>query len=170
MADKPLQLVSGIPTEVEATVVSAGAGNAGDLVALDSSGLIDASVLPPSVGQNVDSLATFENLTAGDFVNLFSDAGTAKVRKADADNDRPAHGFVRANVTAPAAATVYGPGELNDQLSALTVGATYFLDTTAGGITATAPTAAGAIVQQLGVAKSTTALRFLDTTVVKRAS
>jgi hypothetical protein len=46
MADKPLQIVSDIPTEVEATVVSAGAANAGELVALDANGRLDESLLP----------------------------------------------------------------------------------------------------------------------------
>ena len=168
-ADKPLHIVSGVPTEVEATVVSAGAGNAGDIVALDSAGLIDSSLLPPSVGQNVDSIASSENLSAGDWVNIYDNTGTINVRKADADNAREAHGFVRTAVTSPAAATVYGPGELNDQMSGLTVGADYFLSTTPGGVTTTAPTAASAIVQRLGRAKSATAIRFLDSTVIKRA-
>lgn len=162
MADKPLQLIAGLPTEVEATVVSAGAGNAGDIVALDASGLLDASVLPAGVGQNVDTIVSFENLTAGDWVNVFDDAGTVKVRKADNSNDRRAHGFVRANVTAPANATVYGPGELNDQLSGLTLGAEYYLSTS-GAETATVPSASGALVQGLGAAKSTTAIRFIPT-------
>ncbi len=169
MADKPLQIVSGVPTEVEATVTSAGAGNAGDIVALDGSGLLDPSVLPAGVGQNVDIIASSENLAAGDWVNIYDNGGTINVRKADADNGREAHGFVRAAVTSPANATVYGPGELNDQVSGLTVGLDYFLHTTPGGVTTTAPTATGAIIQRLGRAKSATAIRFLDSTVIKRA-
>lgn len=169
MADKPLQLVNGIPTEVEATVTSAGAGNAGDVVALDGSGKLDSSVLPAGVGQNTDSIASFENLAAGDFVNVFDDSGTIKCRKADANADKPAHGFVLAAVTAPAAATIYGPGELNSQLSSLTLGALYFLSETAGGVTTTPPASSGAVVQPLGVAKSTTALRFLNQGYYKRA-
>lgn len=169
MADKPLQIVSGVPTEVEAKVTTSGAPDAGKIVALDSSGLLDSSLLPASVGQNVDVIASSENLSAGDFVNIYDNGGTINVRKADADNSREAHGFVRAAVTSPANATVYGPGELNDQVSGLTVGADYFLHTTPGGVTTTAPTAAGAIVQRLGRAKSATAIRFLDSTVIKRA-
>ena len=49
MAQKALQLVNGKITQVEATVVSAGAGDAGEYVALDSSGKLDVSVLPTGV-------------------------------------------------------------------------------------------------------------------------
>ena len=66
-------------------------------------------------------------------------------------------------------AKVYGPGELNDQLSGLTGGTRYFLGT-AGGETATVPTAAASIVQGLGVAKSATAIRFAPTGPYKRAA
>lgn len=170
MADKPLQLVSGVPTEVEATVASAGAGNAGDLVALDAAGLLDVSVMPAGVGQNVDTFPTSETLAAGAFVNIWNDGGTMKVRNADATvNAFEAHGFVKALFTHPTTATVYGPGELNDAKTGLTLGAVYFLGTTAGAIQTTAPSATGEIVQRLGTAKSATAIRFLDSTVIKRA-
>lgn len=169
MADKYLKIGSnGLPTEVEAKVISAGAGDAGKVVALDGAGKLDSTVLPAGVGQNVSTLPAFENLAAGDWVNIFDDAGTAKVRKADNSNGRRAHGFVRASVTSPANATVYGPGELNDQLSAMTLGAEYFLGTAAAE-TSTAPTASGSIVQGLGVAESATAIRFSPTVPLVRA-
>lgn len=167
-AQKPLQLVAGVPTEVSALDSSAGAGDAGKIVALDAAGLLNANMMPAGIGQNLDSIVSFENLAAGDFVNIFDDTGTIKVRKADA-NGKKAHGFVLAAVTAPAAASVYGPGELNSQLSGLTIGAEYFLSETPGAVTTTAPTTSGAYVQPLGVAKATTAIRMLDTTVYVRA-
>lgn len=168
-AQKVLQLVSGLPTEVSAVDTSAGAGDAGKIVALDASGLLSSTMMPAGFGQNVDTIASSENLSAGDFVNIYDNAGTINVRKADADNGRPAHGFVKAAVTSPANATVYGPGELNDQLSGLTVGGDYFLSATAGGVTTTAPTASGAYVQYLGRAKSATALRLLNVQPFVRA-
>jgi hypothetical protein len=170
MAQKPLQIVGGIPTEVEATVVSAGAGDAGEIVALDSNGKIDSSVLPVGVGQNLDSIISSENLAAGDWVNVYDNAGTINVRKADADNNRPAHGFVLAAVTSPAAAAVYGPGELNNQETGLTVGAMYFLSDTAAALTATAPTAASAIVQPIGIALTATSIRMLNQFYMKRSA
>lgn len=168
-AQKPLQLINGLPEEVPAVQVSSGPTDAGKVVALNDNGDIDESMLPPGVGLNIDVLPSFENLAAGDWVNTFDDAGTVKVRKADNSNGRQADGFVREAVTAPANATVYGPGELNDQLSGLTGGTRYFLGTV-GGETDTVPTAAASIVQGLGVAKSATAIRFAPTGPYKRAS
>lgn len=169
MADKYLKIGSdGLPTEVEGLVSSAGVGDAGKIPALDSAGKLDTSVLPAGVGQNVSLIVASENLVAGDWVNIFDDAGTPKVRKADNSNTRRAHGFVRAAFSVAATATVYGPGEVNDQLSTMTVGAEYFLGT-AGSETTTAPTASGSIVQGIGVAESATAIRFAPTIPLKRA-
>ena len=169
MADKYLKVgTTHLHEEQEATVVSTGVSEAGDIVALGADGLLDPSVLPAGVGQNVDVIPSFENLAAGDWVNIFDDSGTVKVRKADNSNQRRAHGFVKAAVTAPANASVYGPGELNDQLTGLTLGVEYYLGT-GGGETATIPSATGEIAQGLGVTKSTTAIRFNPSQPVLRA-
>lgn len=171
MADKFLKTgTNGLPTEQEFTVVSTGVSEAGQPVALGSDGLLDESVLPTGIGQNMDVIPASENLSAGDFVNLWLDSGTTKVRKADASNGRLADGFVRAAVTAPANANVFGPGELNDQLTGLTGGTAYFLSTTSAGDVQTAvPTGANETVQPLGVAKSSTAIRFNPGTPIVRA-
>lgn len=168
MAAKYLGIGSdGLPTEVEGKVTSAGAGDAGKIPALDSSGRLDTTLMPAGVGQNVSSLVASEDLAAGDYVNIWNDAGAVKVRKADNSNARRAHGFVRASVAMAAKATVYGVGELNDQRTSLTVGSEYFLGTAGGAVTA-APTAAGSIVQGVGVAESATAIRFVPALPMKR--
>lgn len=156
MAQKPLQLVNGKITQVEATVVSAGAGDAGELVALDSSGKIDVSVLPTGLGPNVKLILASENIGAGKYVNIFDNTGTPNVRLADNSNSREAHGFLLDAVTSGSNATVYFEGTNND-LSGLTSGARQFLGT-AGGVTATPPTfAGGATISQLvGTAISAT--------------
>lgn len=165
MAAKPLQLVSGRPTEVEANITSAGAGDSGKLVALDSGGKIDQTMMPAGVGPDSISITSSENLAAGDFVNIWDDAGTPKVRKADASAasaGKAADGFVIAAVTSPAAATVYFEGS-NTQLSGLTGGTVYVLShSTPGGVVAlaSATTTAGHSLQILGKAHSTTALNF----------
>jgi hypothetical protein len=160
MADKPLQVVNGLVTQVEATVSSAGAANAGDIVALDSAGKLDQSVMPTGIGADTLSVVSSENLTAGNFVNIYDDAGTAKVRKADAtDATKPAVGFVKDNVTAPAAATVYFEGS-NTALTGLTAGTRMYLATTPGTATATAPSATGNFMQYLGMATSATSIAF----------
>lgn len=162
MADKYLASIAGQRTEVEATVTSAGAGNAGDIVALDGTGKLDNSVLPTGVGPEVVVLASSENLTAGDFVNIWNDSGTPKARKADATSvGKEANGFVLANVTSPANATVYLAG-INNQVSGLTGGTNYFLSaSTPGGIVSTAPSTAGNVVQYIGKASGAAAIYFV---------
>ena len=152
---------SGKLTEVQPITTSAGVADASKIAQTDSTGRFDISLMPVGIGAEVSVLASFENLTAGNFCNIFSDSGTPKARKADATtNAKPAHGFVLSNVTAPANATVYGISGKNTALSSLTIGADYWLATTAGGVTATAPSSAGNWVQELGTAESATEMVF----------
>jgi hypothetical protein len=152
---------SGKLKEVAAIQSSTGAPDADKIPALNSSGVFDISFMPPGVGAEVVIAASSENLVAGNFVNLHNNGGTINVRKADATtNAKPADGFVLANVTSPANATVYLISAQNTAVSGLTVGADYWLSTTAGAVTATAPSTAGNIVQRLGKAKSATELVF----------
>lgn len=165
MADKLLQIhpTLNVPYEVEATVVSAGAGSAGDVVALNASGKLDVSVLPTGIGPDVVVIEASENLGAGDFVNIYESAGTVYVRLADASAANAgeiAHGFVLNNVNSGDNATVYFEG-INDQLSGLTPGITYALSATdPGGVVplSSATTTAGESLQILGVATSTTSI------------
>lgn len=160
-AAKYLALISGEFKQVSATVSSAGSGDDGKIVALDSSGKLDVSVMPVGIGADTKTLAASENLSAGDLVNVWNDSGTAKVRKADASSTaKRAHGFVLSAVTSGNNATVYMEGTVTG-LSSLTLGGNYFLSgSTAGAITTTAPSTAGHIVQQVGVALSATELSF----------
>jgi len=154
-----LALIGGKLKEVIATVTSAGAGNAGNIPALDDTGRLDSSVMPAGIGANTKTLPAYENLAAGDFVNEFLDAGVLKVRKADATAaGKEADGFVLAAVTAGSDAAVYPLSGSNTQCSGLTIGDIYYLATTAGGVTNTAPSGSGNVVQKLGKAVSTTEL------------
>ena len=157
-AKKFLRLVAGVFTEVAATVTSAGAGSDGDLVALDSSGRLDNSVMPVGIGTDTKTIAASESLAAGDWVNVWNSTG-AKVRKADATTaGKEAHGFVLAAVSSGANALVYFEGT-NTQVSGQTPGPVY-LQTTAGTGGATIPSASGNVVQNLGVALSATEVNF----------
>lgn len=159
MAAKYLRLNSGVPTETEATVSSAGAGDAGKIVALDAAGKLDNSTMPSGIGADTASIAASENLAAGDLVNIHNSSG-AKVRKADASAaGKEAHGFVLAAVTAPASATVYFEGS-NAQISGATPGVLYLSATVPGGFTSTAPSGTGQVVQRVGVATEATSLNF----------
>lgn len=153
-----LRLVAGRVQEVLGIQTSAGAGDAGKIAALDAAGRFDVTMMPVGVGPDVKIFPTSENLSAGNWVNVYdAGAGVMTARKADATTaGKECDGYVTAGTTSPANATVYFGG-INNQLSALTGGAFYYLDTTAGaGVATTPPSGSGNVVQLLGKAISTT--------------
>ena len=167
-AKKFLRLVNGVLTEIFGVQTSAGAGNAGDLVSLDDSGRIDGSMMPVGIGADTSNVVASEALAAGDFVNVWNDAGAFKVRKADATAaGKEAHGFVLAAVASAGTATVYFEGT-NTQVTGQTPG-TVFLQTVAGKGGAVPPSAPGNAVQQIGVATGATTINFERGTVVTLA-
>lgn len=163
-----LDNVAGEMQQKAAINTSAGAGDAGKIPALDSAGRMSPTMLPVGVGVLVKSIVSSENLAARDMVNVWNDAGTIKVRKADANNNMPCHGYVSAAVTSPAAADVYFDGIISGFVG-LTLGARYYLSETAGEITATPPSASASLVQYIGVAVSATEIEFDPADYVKLA-
>lgn len=156
-----LRIVAGVVTQVFGVQTSAGSANAGDIVALDESGKIDNTMMPVGIGADTKILPASEALAAGDEVNIWSDAGTAKVRKADASTTgKESNGFVLAAVSSGANATVYFEGT-NTQKTGLTPGAPYFLSaTTPGAVVSTSPSAYGQVSQYIGKALSATELSY----------
>jgi len=144
--------------EVTPKTVSAGATDAGKLFVPDASGKWDESLLPTTDGAR--AIQASEALSAGDFVNVFSDSGIPKLRRADASSIATrAHGFVKAAAAIGESAKFYESGSAAG-FSGLTVGATYFLsDSAPGEATATVPTASGHIAQVVGVAVSATEIQ-----------
>lgn len=144
----------------EATSVSTGVAEAGDIVSLNAQGQLDETLFPPGLGDDLKLITVGEDVEAGDFVNIFDDAGVPSIRPADNSNGREAHGFVRDTVAAGGTTTVYFEG-VNDALTALVPGQTYFLGT-GGDVVVTPPdltnaaTPIGTIVQPLGTACATT--------------
>jgi hypothetical protein len=157
---KFLNLTGGVPTQETAINTSAGAGDANKIVKLDAAGRFDPSMMPVGTDIDVLTVTTSEALSAGDFVNLHSSTGL-KVRKADATSaGKEAHGFVLASAASGAAATVYLAGT-NTAVTGRTVGARQFLHTTAGApLETTGPSATGNVSQVIGVATSTTSIKF----------
>lgn len=157
-----LARVAGRIKQIAAIVVSAGAGDAGKIVALDGGGKLDASLLPAGIGANQVVAPSSENLSAGDFINLYSNAGALTARKADNSNGREAWGYVEAAVTSPANATVKRLNTVNGNRTGLTPGSQYWLGTAGGVITtpldATDVANANKVCQYLGYAKSATEL------------
>jgi hypothetical protein len=157
MADKFVDKTGG--EEVLKTPIqnSAGAGDSGKLVALDDNGLLDSSFLPPGTVDTISAPAS-ENLAARDYVNVWNDAGTTKVRKADATDDtKPADGIVIASVTSGASATVYKRGRITG-FTGLTADSKYYLSETAGIGATTPPSASGNVMQPLGFSEGTTVM------------
>lgn len=124
-------------------------------------GTIDPSVLPTGIGADVKNAPASEALAAGDLVNIWDDAGVAKVRKADATAEgKEATGFVKAAVTSGATAAVYMEGRITG-LTGLTPGARLYLSAaTPGRAVAVAPSSAGNVVQWVGDAVDTTEMDF----------
>ena len=158
MADRYQTLDNGCKKLQEATTVSTGVAEAGDIIALDSTGKIDPSLLPTGVGADVKMIVAGEAIDAGDFVNIYESGGSAFIQKADNSNNRQADGFVISAVTNGGLATVYFEGG-NTALSGLTIGDRYYLDT-AGNVTNVPvdpnTAAAGTLHQYLGKATSAT--------------
>ena len=152
-------LADGATHLVTAIASSSGASDKDKLVATGSDGKLSLSLMPTGLDVAAEDMTASEALSVGNFINIFLDSGTRKVRKADAANNRPAHGFVLANIAADDHGTVYTSG-LNSQLSGLDAGKKYFLGTTPGATSATVALNSGEIVQPLGTAISATTLRF----------
>lgn len=184
IAQKVITNNAGQLQEVASISTSAGAADAGKIIATNASGQIDGSflnatvssspnklvmtggdgkidvsVLPTGVGADTAVINASEALAAGDLVNIWNNSGTANARKADASTaGKEAHGFVLAAVASGQPATVYFEGT-NTQMTGLTPGRQY-LSTTPGKTSATAPTGSGQVVQVVGFAVSATAMSF----------
>lgn len=144
------------------TVINAsttgGLPNANKIIKAKADGTLDVTFLPSGVGVETEVIPASEALSAGNAINKWIDTGVLKVRKADA-NGKPADGFVKASVSSGADATVYITGA-NDAVTGLTPGR-IFLSATAGAYSSTPPAeGSGLIHQELGFANSATFLQF----------
>lgn len=149
---------SGKKEEVVATVTGGTVTEAGDIVALDATGRLSATIMPVGVTADTYTGNAAEALTAGDFVYINASGEVAKSSATSGGYD--ADGFVLSSFLSGAAALVYFEGR-NTALSGLTVGARYYLsDSTPGGFTDTPVTGTGKRHQYLGKAITATSLAF----------
>ena len=140
---------------VTAVQTSAGSGDADKLIRLDAAGKLDSSFMPAGFGGSTQTIVASENLAAGDAVNIYDNAGTKTVRKANAtDTTKPCNGFVLSSVTSAANATVYFDGQNTaipvGSYVAADIGKRVFLSTSSGLYTLTPPSTTGNLVQVLG--------------------
>lgn len=165
--DKFLSIdTDGNMVEESALQTSSGSGDSGKVIQTNDSGVVDETMLPTYEG--IDLTAS-EALDAGDLINVWDDAGTAKMRKADASGGKPAHGYVLNSVSSTSTGTAYGEGKLTG-LSGLTPGASQFLsDSTAGTVTESPVTTSGNLLQKVGEAVSTTTVAFERREAITRA-
>lgn len=158
-AQKYIRNDAGSLKETSASQTSTGVADAGKIVALDDYGKLDSTMLPTGFGDDVALIQASENLSAGEWVNVWNNTGAFRARKADATVEgKETHGFVLENVTSGQNARVFFEGT-NNQVTGQTPGRV-FLATTAGQGSATAPTGSGNIVQIIGFATSATTVNF----------
>lgn len=136
-------------------------GHAGMAAVLDGTGKWHMSLMPVGVGAEVVIGNASEALAAGNLCNIHAVATALALRKASATAVATnANGFVLASFASGASSTMYGVSNEITGLSGLTIGAQYYLSSTAGGIATTAPTGDNHIVQRIGRAHSVSAIIF----------
>jgi len=145
-------------TEKLSADLSAGAGDAGRIVALNAQGEIDSSMLP-EIGSA--AVVAGEDLAAWDVVEVYNDAGTPKARKSSAASGTPrsAVAFTKTAILTGVTGKVYFEGVLSGQVG-LTPGARQYLSETFGAITATPIVGAAKLHQFIGKAISATEVDF----------
>lgn len=144
---KPLVMIGGVVRGLPAGDSISGAGEGGD----------------GGGAAYVFSLPAHENLDAGNFVNIFTDAGAAKVRKASASLARSADGFVASSFPVGSLVVIKPLGEPHTHSNGLTPGREYWLGES-GGISEFPPSAneVYAIAQTVGVAVNTSTIKTAE--------
>lgn len=161
-----LARIGGMTQQVLALVISSGVADAGKIVATDETGKLDKSVMPLGIEANTIAAVASEAITAGKFVNFFSDSGTFSIRLADNANNRRADGFIIEDVSLSDNALVYPLDGTNSHMTGLTAGSRYWLGTS-GGVTATPLDEndlanKGKLSQMVGIASSATEIVTSD--------
>lgn len=151
--------------EVIPITTSAGATDGGKVIATDpTTGRLHPNLLPTGVAPVTKQALSSEALAAGNWVNMYNNAGVLNVRNADSSvQGKEANGFVLAAFGNGATVDVYETGT-NNQLTGLTPGADYWLDPANPGKSVTPEPAytAGQVSQYLGRATAANEILFAD--------
>ena len=152
--------------EVTAIVASPGTGQSA-IPSLDpATGQLSPTIIPG--GEDV-ALEASEDLSANDLVNIWDDAGTFKVRKADASSFATrAMGFVQAAYLTGAIAVVKGEGIVSGQVG-LDPADDVFLSTTPGETSQSPATGTAEVWQTVGHPVSATQFAFEKGEAICRA-
>jgi len=158
--EKFLTKGTGVFQEAQAIDTSAGVSSAGKIACLGEDGRFNENMMPAGVAaETVVCKAGVGGLAANDVVYIHLVTTTLTADKADAtDATKRAQGYVKEVAEAGANVTVYLDGELPG--TGLTPGAKYYLTTTPGTVSATAPTGSGNMVQCVGEAVGESEIKF----------
>ena len=132
------------------------------LYGLDQAAVVGTAITANTLPTSADAVGVVlasEALVAGNLVNVWSDNGLFKVRRATsvAGTSYPAHGFVLDSVASGALVHVYYTG-LNTALSGMSPGVQYL--SALGAVTSQPSVATGAVVQRVGFATAANMLSF----------
>lgn len=126
-------------------------GNAGYVLTDNGSGADPTFQAPASSGNPTAVILAAADIAAGDLVNVYNNAGTANVVPADNTSSTTfANGVALSAISNTTSGTITFGAVKVTGLSGLTPGQ-LFLDT-AGGVTSTAPSSSGDVVQPVGLA------------------
>jgi hypothetical protein len=152
---------TGRVNQVAAASSSAGAADANKLVKLDSGGKLDATMMPAGLGSDSKTVLASEAIPAGALVNVYNNAGTLNVRKADATAaGKEANGFCVSAISSGQSGLVYFEGTITGASGLTPGGRCYTSAASPGAITQTPPSASGNVIQFVGVAVSATEVSF----------
>lgn len=132
---------------------------------LTDNGASDPTFQAPTATPNTITVLASASIAAGALVNIYDNAGTANIRPADnTSSSTPANAFAPSAISSAASGIVvpfHGP---ISGLSGLTPGTNYFLGTS-GGLTTTAPSTSGDVIQTVGIAITASTFQFFAGTV-----
>ncbi len=164
-----IALVANKLAEYVPILLSAGVSSSGSVAALDGSGRFDISFMPTGLGADVATMTASEAISAGAFVNIWSNAGAFAVRNADgAVANKQADGFVLSAIASGASGLVYFQG-INTAVTGQVPGLVFLSDTAVGAAATMGATIAGHTFQQIGLALTATTIQFDPEPAILRA-